>query len=119
MAKTAKPTLGTITVEYRTPVARRAVAPGTLEILGADAEAMLNDLRVEGLEAGPVCVIPTKWGLCLESRLTGGLGCSGSPQEEGMETQVRKDNFPCGQSQFSLWAHLWWVRPFFVPFPWA
>lgn len=83
MAKTAKPTLGTITVEYRTPVARRAVAPGTLEILGADAEAMLNDLRVEGLEAGPVCVIPTKWGLCLESRLTGDLGALEALKKKG------------------------------------
>ena len=44
---------------------------------------MLNDLRVEGLEAGPVCVIPTKWGLCLESRLTGDLGALDALKKKG------------------------------------
>ena len=83
MAKTAKPNLGTITQEYRSAYARRAVAPGTLEILGVDAEAMLNDLRVEGLEVGPVCVVPSKWGLCLESRLTGDLGALDALKKKG------------------------------------
>jgi hypothetical protein len=84
MAKTAKPNLGTITQEYRSAYARRAVAPGTLEILGVDAEAMLNDLRgLEGLEVGPVCVVPSKWGLCLESRLTGDLGALEALKKKG------------------------------------
>ena len=83
MAKTAKPNLGAITTEYRSAYARRAVAPGTLEILGVDAEAMLNDLRVEGLEVGPVCVVPSKWGLCLESRLTGDLGALDALKKKG------------------------------------
>jgi hypothetical protein len=74
MAKMVKPSLGTITMEGRSAFARRAVAPGTLEVLGVDAQAMLNDLRVEGIEVGPVCVIHTKWGLCLESRLMGDFG---------------------------------------------